>query len=280
MPGCEIYSGWKPILKGISRGYSTLSIRKFNLVLVLILLPTLLLCCAGTPVGTTGQDTNVRALRDMGTSLVRRGNLRAGLEYLLKAVKEDSRNPDLNHELALVYRDLKEYQLSLDYFKKALHLRPDFPEAQNNLGTLYLLMEEWDKAIESFQTAIGNILYKTPEIAYNNMGLAYYHKGDYKKAIESYQMALAAFPGYSACYSNLGLVYEKLNRYEEAIQAYKSAATYRPEDSNPYLRLGSLYHRLGRTNDAVEVLKEFLSIVKEGTEAEEAQDLLEKIENP
>jgi len=256
-----------------------LSIRKFNLVLVLALLPTLLLGCAGGSVVKTSEDTNVRALRDMGTSLVRQGNLRAGLEYLLKAVKAAPRNPDLNHELALIYRDLKEYHISLGYFKKALNLRPDFPEAQNNLGTLYILMEDWDKAIQSFQAAIGNILYKTPEIAYNNMGLAYFHKGDYEKAIESYQMALASFPGYSACYLNLGLVYETLNRYEEAIQAYERAARYGPEVPAPYLRLGRLYHRLGRTSDAEEILKEFLSIVKEGPEAEEAQDLLKKIES-
>jgi type IV pilus assembly protein PilF len=256
-----------------------LSIRKITITGIIILLPVIFfLGCAGTPVGTTGQDTNVRALRDMGTSLVRQGNLRAGLEYLLKALKEDPRNPDLNHELALVYRDLKEYQISLDYFKKALHLRSDFPEAQNNLGTLYILMEDWDKAIESFQAATGNILYKTPEIAYNNMGLAYYHKGDYEKAIESYQMALAAFPGYSACYLNLGLVYERLNRYEEAIQSYEKSARYGPEYPAPYLRLGRLYHRLGRTGDAVEILREFLSIVKEGPEAEEAQDLLKTIQ--
>jgi type IV pilus assembly protein PilF len=258
-----------------------LATRKITITGIFILVPVIFFFgCAGTPVGTTYQDTNVRALRDMGTSLVRQGNLRAGLEYLLKAVKMDPRSPDLNHELALVYRDLKEYHISLGYFKKALNLRPDFPEAQNNLGTLYLLMEEWDEAIESFQAAIGNILYKTPEIAYNNTGLAYYHKGDYEKAIESYQMALAAFPGYSACYLNLGLVYEKVNRYEEAIQSYQRAARYGPEYAAPYLHLGRLYHRLGRTSDAVEILKKFLSIVKEGPEAEEAQDLLEKIENP
>ncbi len=257
-----------------------MSKRKFHSLSVLILVLALLMGCAGGTAVKTSEDANVRALRDMGTSLVRQGNLRAGLEYLLKAEKEDPRNPDLNHELAIAYRDLKEYHTSLGYFKKALNIRQDFPEAQNNLGTLYLLMEEWDEAIQSFQAAIDNILYKTPEKAYNNMGLAYYHKGDYIKAIESYQMALAAFPGYSACYFNLGLAYERLKRYEEAIQAYEKASRYRPEEPTPYLQLGRLHHRLGRTSDAVEILKEFLSIVKEGPEAEEARDLLEKIENP
>jgi len=256
-----------------------LSIRTITIIGIFILSPILLLGCAGSSVTTTDAKSNARALEDMGISQVRQGNLRGGLENLLKAIELDPKNPDLNHELALVYRDLEEYDLSLRHFKKALSLRPKFPDAQNNLGTLYLLMKQWDLAIESFQSAIDNILYQTPELAYNNMGLAYYHKGLYEKAIECYQKALAASPGYSVCHANLGLVYETLKRDEDAIDSYNKAIKYGPGNLSPYLRLGRLYYRLGKTSDASTMLKKFLSVAEEGPDKEEAQKLLGTIES-
>jgi Tfp pilus assembly protein PilF len=195
-------------------------LRKITIIGLLILIPFLITGCASNRVSSSaGGNDNVQAMEDMGLSLVRQGDLRAGLEQLLKAVELEPKNPDLHHELALVYRDLEEYDYSLQHFNRALNLKPEFPEASNNLGTLYLLMGEWDSAIESFQAAVDDLLYKTPHIAYKNMGFAYYNKGEYEKAIESYLMALKEFPNYASCHVNLGIAYEALNRTDEAIDA-------------------------------------------------------------
>ena len=101
--------------------------------------------CAGNRV--TADKKKAQALEDLGMSFVRQGNLRAGLEKLLEAVKLDPENADIHHELALVYRNLGEYQLSLDHFKRTLALRPEFSEAWNNKGTVYLALGKWDMAI-------------------------------------------------------------------------------------------------------------------------------------
>ncbi|MBW2119136.1 MAG: tetratricopeptide repeat protein, partial [Deltaproteobacteria bacterium] len=147
--------------------------------------------CAGNQAATKKKAT---AFENLGMAHVREGNLRAGLAKLLEAVKLDPENPDLQHEVGIVYRNLGEYKLALPHFKKALALRPRFPEAQNNLGTLYLLLKDWDRAVECFQKAMNDVLYKTPRIAYNNLGLAYYNKGEYQKAIDRYRHAIKLFP--------------------------------------------------------------------------------------
>ena len=257
-----------------------MAIRTINNIIGIFLLTSLLLAgCAGSSLKTGDTMASARALEDMGIALVRQGNLRGGLENLLKAEELDPKNPDLHHELAIVYRDLQEYDLSLQHFKRALNLQPKFPEAQNNLGTLYLLMKQWDLAIEFFQKAISNIIYQTPEVAYNNMGFAYYNKGLYEKAIKSYQKALAALPAYPACYANLGLVYEKMNMYEDAINSYNNVIRYAPKDPGPYLRLGQIYYKLGRMNDASKMLRQYLNMVKTGADREEAQKLLDTIDS-
>jgi type IV pilus assembly protein PilF len=260
------------------RGRYNLLLRKMKTIIsVLITFSILLAGCAENKVVVNKEKA--RALEDMGISLVRQGKLRAGLEQLLKAVKMDPENPDLHHGIALVYRDLGEYQLSLQHFKKALELKPQFSEAQNNLGTLYLLVKKWDLAIACFQNAVKDILYKTPQFAYNNMGYAYYNKGEYEKAIQYYNMALQSSPSFASCYTNLAIACEAIKRWEEAIEAYKKSIQYAPENPVPHFRLGRLYYELNRRDEAKKTLTTFLSLSPEGPEADEAKALLEKIKS-
>jgi len=138
-------------------------------------------------------------------------------------------------------------------------------------------MKEWDLAIESFQSTLDDLLYKTPDIAYNNMGLAYYYKGEYQKAINSYHMALKALPSYAACHTNLGIAYEALKRWDKAIEVYKKAIQYSPATPAPYIRLGRLYGSLNRKDEALRVLKQVLDMVKEGPVAEDVRRLIREV---
>ena len=157
---------------------------KKSIIIFIILATFAFMGCAGPDKKEEVSDKKkAEAFQNLGASYVRDGKLREGLRNLHEAVKLDPNNAELHNQIALVYRDLAEYEASLGHFKKALALKPRFPEAQNNLGTLYALMGKWDLAIASYQKAVDDVLYKTPHFAYTNMGLAYYNKGDYEKAI-------------------------------------------------------------------------------------------------
>jgi type IV pilus assembly protein PilF len=241
---------------------------------LLILLVFTLTGCAGNQ-GATKQKPE--ALQRLGTSLVQQGNVRAGLEKLLEAAKLDPTNSATHHELALAYRDLGEFQLSLDHFKKALELRPEFPEAWNNMGTLYLLLRQWDQAIDCFQMAVGDILYRSPHFAYNNLGLAYIKKEQYKKAIASFHKALKFAPSYSPARTNLGLALERMNRWEEAIDTYKNAISMDPEYPASHFHLARLYMRLNRNAEAAEELHHTIKLDPRGHFAQEAKKLLDSM---
>ncbi|MBN2062951.1 MAG: tetratricopeptide repeat protein [Deltaproteobacteria bacterium] len=219
-----------------------------------------------------------QALQSMGGALVREGNLREGLARLLEAEKLDPDNPALQHELAIAYRDLGKYDISLRHFQKALYLKPDFSEAHNNLGTLYILLKKWDLAVQSFNKAVQDILYKTPEIAYNNMGLAYFNKGDTDRAIESYEKALQLSPSYHTCLTNLGIAYETNGDLVQAIESYNNSIRFGSRNPATYFRLAGIYKGLNQRKEAAGVLKQFLSIEKEGTNADAARDLLRQVE--
>ena len=218
-----------------------------------------------------------RAEAALGITLWQEGRPRAGLAHLLEAARLAPNNARILHEVALVYRDLKQYPLSQKYFEKALELQPDFPEAWNNLGTVYLILKEWHKAIPCFKRAAETLTYKTPHFAYNNLGWAYFQIGENQKAIESYQKALSLAPDYSLCWDNLGLAYEATGKWADAKRAYEKAIRFAPQFPAPYFHLGRLFLKQGEPEKAREELKKTIQLAPEGPFAEEAKALLATI---
>lgn len=242
--------------------------------LIPVLLFLIMPACAGDQAAIIKKQKRVEALQQLGMAHAAEGNLRKGLAQLLEAIKLDPDNAELNHQTAVVMRNLGEYKLSLKYFEHALTLQPKYPEARNNLGTLYLVMGKWDKAIACFKEAVSDILYNSPQFAYNNMGYAYFKKGDYDKAIESYKLALKSSPSYTLCYSNLARAYEAKGELAEAVAAYRQCVFYFPKDSAAHLGLAKALLSLGKKKEAKEELNLTIRADPAGPQAKEAKEKL------
>jgi len=137
-------------------------------------------------------------------------------------------------------------------------------------------MKERDRALECFQQAASDILYKTPHYAYHNMGLVYFYKGDYARAVEYYQKALKLEPSYVNVYFDLASVYMALNRNEDAVEVYKKAATLSAQSRKAELSLARLYIKMARTQDAVDLLN---SIIESDWRSQAAKDASQMLEN-
>ena len=245
---------------------------KFNIrysFLIPVLLFLIIAACAGDQAAIKKKQKRVEALQQLGMAQAAEGNLRRGLAKLLEAIKLDPDNAELNHQTAVV----------LKYFERALALKPKYPEARNNLGTLYLVMGKWDKAIACFKEAVSDILYNSPQFAYNNMGYAYFKKGDYDKAIENYKRALRSSASYTLCYSNLARAYAAKGELEEAVAAYKRCVLYFPKDSAAHLGLANVLLKQGKKKEAKEELSLTIWADPTGLEAKEAREMLKEIDD-
>jgi type IV pilus assembly protein PilF len=238
----------------------------------------LFVCATGCATDQAETRKRAKALQDVGNAMAMQGNLRGGLAKLLEAVKLDPDNVELNHQIAIVLRNLGQYDLSLKYFQRTLTLDPKFSEARNNLGTLYLLMERWDPAIACFKEAVSDILYKTPQYAYNNMGYAYYKKGDYDAAIACCKQALGLSRSYTLAHVNLARAYEAKGELNDAVAAYEQAVFYSPKDAAAHLELAKVLLKQKKKKDAKEQLDLVIWADPMGQEANEARNLLKKIE--
>jgi type IV pilus assembly protein PilF len=218
-----------------------------------------------------------QAKQDLGRTLLAEGNYTAGMGELIDAAAIDPKNPEIQNELALAYREMEMYPKAIEHFNKAVELTPDYSEAYNNLGTVYLILKQWDSAINCFKHALANNLYATPHFAYHNLGLAHYNKGEPHKAIEYYQKAIQVQPLYSRSYHNMGIAFESLGQWEKAIENYKRSIRYAPDNPASYFFLGRLYAKLNKPSLAARNLEETIRLNKHNAYEPEAKRLLKEV---
>ena len=70
------------------------------------------------------------------------------IRELDQALAEDPDEPDFLNLLAYSHRQLKRYEIALNYYQQALELEPDHRGANEYLGELYLALGELEKAEE------------------------------------------------------------------------------------------------------------------------------------
>jgi tetratricopeptide (TPR) repeat protein len=91
---------------------------------------------------------------------------------------------------------------AMEFYTKALALKPDYAKAYNNMGVALQDQGRLDEAIEAYNKALSI----KPDFAdaYNNMGNALKGQGELDEAIEAYNKALAINPDYAEAYYNMG----------------------------------------------------------------------------
>jgi tetratricopeptide (TPR) repeat protein len=120
-----------------------------------------------------------------------------------------------------------EYDMAIAEFNIAIHSNPEFGDAYNGRGLVYLAMGRLDEALADFDRAI-ELLPESGD-AYNNRGAAYYHEGDYTRAMADFDMAIQVEPGFAKAHYNRALVHNALGRYAEAIADFDRAIELTPE---------------------------------------------------
>ena len=170
----------------------------------------------------------------------------AAIEELHKALQADADNADAYNMLGLIaLRQGHDYVAQLETasclkgkdaesvrgeaqakfkeaitsLRKAVELRPEFPEAWNNLSVAELQLRSWDAAIEAAQNALKDATYATPEMARANLGWAYYQKKDIQSAWKELHESVSRAPGFCVARYRLAKVYVERGETDQAADA-------------------------------------------------------------
>jgi cyclophilin family peptidyl-prolyl cis-trans isomerase/tetratricopeptide (TPR) repeat protein len=154
------------------------------------------------------------------------------------------------------------FDQALAYSADAIKLSPNTADILNERAQVYLSMDDYDKAEETYQTslALDDEYAKT----YIALGRLYTVQEDWDGAAEAYQKALELSPKSAESYSNLGYVYSKSGDLEAALKAYLKAIELRPKNYLDHQNLAILYYQLGRVDDAIASATRALQLAPEG----------------
>jgi tetratricopeptide (TPR) repeat protein len=96
------------------------------------------------------------------------------------------------NKLGIAYQHLYALDIAKLQYEKALELNPQYPEALNNLGTVYYGQQNYRKAERYYDKAIR----LKPKCAsfFSNLGTAYFADRNYKKGMAAYHTAFALDP--------------------------------------------------------------------------------------
>ncbi|XP_044481547.1 peroxisome biogenesis protein 5-like [Mangifera indica] len=178
--------------------------------------------------------TNLEVLLALGVSHTNELEQAAALKYLYGWLRHHPKYGTLAApELAdsLYYTDIARL------FVEASRMSPDDADVHIVLGVLYNLSREYDKAIESFQTALK--LRPNDYSLWNKLGATQANSVHSADAILAYQQALDLKPNYVRAWANMGISYANQGRFEDSICYYVRALAMNPKAENAwqYLRI-------------------------------------------
>lgn len=201
----------------------------------------------------------------LGEAHLNQGNFTAALKELLNAEKTLPNDPYLHNDLGIAYMGKEVFNLAETHFKRALALKPDYTQAQNNLGAAYLIQKKYDQAIDCYDQFSKNLLYTTPHFAFSNMGWAYLGKGNYLFAENNFLKALNEEPDFINAIHGLASVYlESGNPFKAETLLEKKLAKL-PRAAILHADLAETYEIMNRPKRAKEIWKQVLLFAPEGT---------------
>jgi tetratricopeptide (TPR) repeat protein/thiol-disulfide isomerase/thioredoxin len=94
------------------------------------------------------------ALNNLGNAYRLQKNWDEARKTFERTLEVDASDPEANYGLAMVFAHVDDTAGTYEYLQRALKSRPDYPEALNNLGILYLRTQRRDEAVATFETCI------------------------------------------------------------------------------------------------------------------------------
>ncbi|WP_175803997.1 tetratricopeptide repeat protein [Burkholderia ambifaria] len=156
--------------------------------------------------------------------------------------------PDAMHFLGLLACQLKQYDAGLALMERSLAARPD-ASYFNNLGNMLRECGRLDDAIAHYRRAVA-LRPDYPE-AHNNLGNALRDARDPAEAMQSCSRAIELRPGYAEAYNNLGNVLQDLGELDAAAASYGKAIAFHPAYAEAHSNLGNVLRAQDRHADAI-----------------------------
>lgn len=114
---------------------------------------------------------------------------------LVDALQKDPANPDLLAKIGNVYYDTQQYSVAIDYYQRALKVKPTDASVRTDMATAYWYTGSPDTAISEFNRALADEPNK-PNSLFNLGVVQWQGKMDINGALATWQRLLDTNPNY------------------------------------------------------------------------------------
>jgi tetratricopeptide (TPR) repeat protein len=243
----------------------------FNKLHIAILSIAVILSCAHA---STEDKKRAQISYDLGAESYVRNRTPEALDHFQKASQFDPEMPQPYNGLGLInHLKMKSYDEAIKNYKKALELEPKFSDAKNNLGAVYLDLDQCDKAIPLFQEALSDIFYKEPYLAEGNLGWCFYKTGKVEDGLSHLKNSIYINPKYCIGYRSIGIIFSELKNSDESIKYFQKYSENCPNLPDAFYRLGVEYDKSGKREEAKKNYSECSKLDPNGPTGEECRKL-------
>ena len=198
----------------------------------------------------------------------------AGMNPAIKPLANE--NPEWmrwnNYGIALL--DAQQYAAGVAAFERVAKLRPDYSDAQTNIGLTFVQWEKYDEAMPYIE--------KSLDVEKDNARALYYralierNEGEVDEAIADLQKVAAKFPRSRDAHRELGFSFYQQHKYPQARAEYENVQSIDPDDLAAHYNLAILYRRLGLKDKATEQAAYFADQKDDPTASTYALEYLRK----
>ena len=186
------------------------------------------------------------------------GNFSELNSKILKLSKRHPNNYFIHNMGGIAATQTNLFNRALQYYRRAIEIKPDASETYVNVGNLYRKNGKLDEAKTSLERAIN--LNRTNIGAHNCLGLTWLQLGQYAMAIRLLEAANKLAPNNPEILYNLGTAYQEAGQIDSAEKKFKAALKVDPSFFEAHNNLGLLLMDQGKYEDAVGAFKKSLAI--------------------
>ena len=182
------------------------------------------------------------------------GRVKDAIAAYLKALEIQPNNFDANLNIATAYLELEEPGSALPYAQRAVQLNPKSGPAHANLGSVYSSLQRYQDAVNEYRQALEQVELSPPILL--NLANALGKIQRYDEMINTLNQVIKIQPS-AAAYERMGYAEFKLYKYDEALKCFRTSVEIDPNYAPGHTGIGicllNEYVFGKQTNDALRV---------------------------
>lgn len=185
-------------------------------------------------------------------------NYDKSLYFSKRAVTIDPSFAEPYGNMGNVFKERAQYDTALLFYEKAVRLKPSFADAHGNMASVLLQLGRTEEAFHSYREAVR---LKPENCNWQvDLGHLYRSRGDVLEAEECFQRAIKINPRFSVAWSNLACVNKDQGHVGKAIKQYQRSIALDPSFFDAYANLGNVYRDAAMFEEALKVYRRALEL--------------------